>query len=650
MLFVSTPFILSRLGNEAFGLYLVALSVAGFAGLLDLGLGTASIKFVSEYRARGDSKTLSDVVNTLLLTRLPQALAVACLGYLSAPFICRRILVVSPKMQPEAVFVVRMSVVTLAAGLIGGSLAALPRALHRFDVASRVGTLHGLLLTACTVGVLALGYGLREIVLLELLLGVLSLTLSAVVARRDAARVASRAALRPPVTGTAAALRQPDDPERPGGLRLPACQSHPDRPRAWDRHGTVLCDSVESLVASHATDEFADGGHHARGECLSADKAASHLRALYERSLGLTAIVATTILVPVSVGAPDLLALWLGPTFGERGGSVLRILALGAVVQSLSAAPYFLLTGIGQPVAANAPPLVAAILNIVFAAVLLPAYGLNGVALAILIGIAAKTLMLIRSVEGSIGAVGAAARTLARPLVAAVVAVTCGLTIASRIHEPHTRLVVQRDGSAGTAVAARSPWQLRSPGTPHDPHGPVSGRRVGSAFGGRGCSLTWRPGFPPAGRMFPLRERALLRGAPSLLRSRRLAGLSFTRSAGQGSRLPEFRLRRCGACGFQWTSPQPAESMLRQLYEGASGEYFEPLAEASPDRRRVYRAVQTLLDRYGMGEGRLLDLGCATGEALRAFRESFELFGVEPSRFAAARARDTTSATVHVGD
>ncbi len=40
---VSTPFILSRLGNEAFPLYLVALSVAGFAGLLDLGLGTASI-------------------------------------------------------------------------------------------------------------------------------------------------------------------------------------------------------------------------------------------------------------------------------------------------------------------------------------------------------------------------------------------------------------------------------------------------------------------------------------------------------------------------------------------------------------------------------------------------------------------------------
>jgi O-antigen/teichoic acid export membrane protein len=445
---ISTPFILSRLGNEAFGLYLVALSVAGFAGLLDLGLGTASIKFVSEYRARGDSKALSDVVNTLLLTRLPQALAVACLGYLSAPFICRRVLVVSPKMLPEAVFVVSMSVVTLSVGLIGGSLAALPRALHRFDVASRVSTLHGLSLTACTVGVLTLGYGLREIVLVELLLGVLSLTVSAVVARRilpewrPELRFVRRSLGQLLHFGSLTTLNA-----LAGFVFLHANRILINRslgiatvpffaiPWSLSSRVTQLTSSLTEAITPVAS-------------ALSADKAASHLRALYERSLGLTAIVATTILVPMSVGAPDLLALWLGPAFGERGGSVLRILALTAVVQSLSAAPYFLLTGIGQPAAANAPPLVAAILNIVFAAVLLPAYGLNGVALAILIGIAVQTLMLIRSVEGSIGAVGAAARTLARPLVAAVVAVTGGVTIASLIHEPHVRLVM------GCATAA----------------------------------------------------------------------------------------------------------------------------------------------------------------------------------------------------
>ena len=40
---VSTPVIVSRLGAEMFGLYLVSLSLAGFAGQLHLGLGVAIV-------------------------------------------------------------------------------------------------------------------------------------------------------------------------------------------------------------------------------------------------------------------------------------------------------------------------------------------------------------------------------------------------------------------------------------------------------------------------------------------------------------------------------------------------------------------------------------------------------------------------------
>jgi SAM-dependent methyltransferase len=112
----------------------------------------------------------------------------------------------------------------------------------------------------------------------------------------------------------------------------------------------------------------------------------------------------------------------------------------------------------------------------------------------------------------------------------------------------------------------------------------------------------------------------------------------------------DFELRRCLDCSFQWTSPQPAGETLAQLYAGTSGEYFEPLAESSPERRRLFRSVGTLLKRRGAGRGRLLDLGCGTGGALAAFRDQFELFGVEPSGFAAQQARAATEARVQVGD
>jgi len=113
----------------------------------------------------------------------------------------------------------------------------------------------------------------------------------------------------------------------------------------------------------------------------------------------------------------------------------------------------------------------------------------------------------------------------------------------------------------------------------------------------------------------------------------------------------EFHLHRCPRCGFGWTSPQAGPDQLRRLYEATRGEYFEPLGEMTSARARLYRSALRTMRRQGVSGGRLLDLGCGTGEALRSFQNSFgELFGVEPSRFAAERAERSSGARIHVGD
>ena len=53
--------------------------------------------------------------------------------------------------------------------------------------------------------------------------------------------------------------------------------------------------------------------------------------------------------------------------------------------------------------------------------------------------------------------------------------------------------------------------------------------------------------------------------------------------------------------------------------------------------------------RLGVQGGRLLDVGCGTGQALRAFNGLFEAHGVEPSPFAVGVARQF-AASVHMGD
>lgn len=112
----------------------------------------------------------------------------------------------------------------------------------------------------------------------------------------------------------------------------------------------------------------------------------------------------------------------------------------------------------------------------------------------------------------------------------------------------------------------------------------------------------------------------------------------------------DFRLLSCARCGFQWTSPQPSDTRLAELYAAASDDYFAPLGECSPARRSLFARVARGLRTSGVTGGRLLDLGCGTGGALAAFRDTFQLFGVEPSPWAARMAGEATGASVHVGD
>src|ERR1700676_703373 len=62
-----SPFILHRLGDAAFGIWVLIFSVTGYYGLFDLGIRSSIIRYVSKYAATGDSNRLTSFVNTALL-------------------------------------------------------------------------------------------------------------------------------------------------------------------------------------------------------------------------------------------------------------------------------------------------------------------------------------------------------------------------------------------------------------------------------------------------------------------------------------------------------------------------------------------------------------------------------------------------------
>jgi O-antigen/teichoic acid export membrane protein len=175
---------------------------------------------------------------------------------------------------------------------------------------------------------------------------------------------------------------------------------------------------------------------------LAAQKDIGTLRGLYTRSSRIMAVVAASAAVPLFVGATDLLSLWLGPTFADRSGATLRVLAFSAMAQSLSAVPYMVLNGMGKPAVAMLPTLGGVSVNVLLASTLSSRLGLPGMALAVATGLALQAALLMISVDRSLDVRPGSTRRLARLGTSAAISLTVGWTVTALMPSPWMGLIV----------------------------------------------------------------------------------------------------------------------------------------------------------------------------------------------------------------
>ena len=99
-----------------------------------------------------------------------------------------------------------------------------------------------------------------------------------------------------------------------------------------------------------------------------------------------------------------------------------------------------------------------------------------------------------------------------------------------------------------------------------------------------------------------------------------------------------FTVCACGACGFRFTNPYPSQEDIHVFYE--SDDYV-PVSNTTKGlinkgyhvaRRVMLRAKRSLVNRLaGRTSGRLLDIGCGTGEFAGIMKEAgWQVQGVEP--------------------
>ena len=62
--FVVSPYILHKLGEQAFGLWVLVFAITGYYGLFDFGIRSSVVRYVAKFAATDDREELNRLLNT----------------------------------------------------------------------------------------------------------------------------------------------------------------------------------------------------------------------------------------------------------------------------------------------------------------------------------------------------------------------------------------------------------------------------------------------------------------------------------------------------------------------------------------------------------------------------------------------------------
>ena len=178
-----TPFILHRLGDVAYGIWVLIFSITGYYGLFDLGIRSSIVRFASKFAATDDKEELAKLINTSLFTY--GAIGILSLLITIVLFVyVDNIFKVPAELHAAARWLLLMVGASVAFGFPLGVFGGFLDGLQRFDVNNYTSVGSNLLRAALIVAALDNGLGLLTIALITVVLPLITSLVRGIIAFR----------------------------------------------------------------------------------------------------------------------------------------------------------------------------------------------------------------------------------------------------------------------------------------------------------------------------------------------------------------------------------------------------------------------------------------------------------------------------------
>ena len=383
--FFLSPFVVHRLGNAAYGVWMLAVFSVNYLLLFDMGMRSSILRYVSKGHTTQDHQSASDVISAVLWVRLLLAAVVLLFsGILTALFPVVFKVPASLALQGrQAVLIIGVSTaLNLSLGVFGGVISAL----NRYDLHNLVVLAQLAIRVAGTVAVLLAGRGIVAIAICELvaiavrcaLLAFISrriypdLRVSLKAPRRDVLRrVWSYSAYAFLLTVAGQLVYQTDNLVVGAFVSAVAVTFY--------SIGNSLCRYTQTIVESMT------GTFTPAASTYESTGNTDNLRALYVNGTRLTIAVSSPILITFLTRGRTFIGLWMGPQYSHTSGIVLGILAFALLFSLSNSTASAIAWGIEKHNKVAKWAMFEAVANLTLSVILAIKIGIYGVAIGTLV-------------------------------------------------------------------------------------------------------------------------------------------------------------------------------------------------------------------------------------------------------------------------
>lgn len=342
--FLIVPIIIKEIGIENFGIYAIILMVGGFAQLQSLGLGEATLKFVSQYYARNDINGVNRVLGSTLSVYIFSGTIISGVIIFFSPYIIN-LFKLSSENFSNASIALRISGVSFFISIFSSAFKSIPEAVQRYDILSKYNLIMMIIRYVSMYYIAILGGGIIGLTYLTLVSAVIDIFIYGFLAKKMIPNI------------TLFPSFQKDGIQEVIGFGVFSFFNDLIQKVSTYIDQFVLgvffsAASVGYLTAPKDLIIKAQSLTGAVSQALfpkfSSMEEGNEMKTLYVTSLWVLTIFSIIIFVPLAIIIPFFLSKWLTPEFAENGSTFARLFCLGVAFNGGVSAYFALLKGTGR--------------------------------------------------------------------------------------------------------------------------------------------------------------------------------------------------------------------------------------------------------------------------------------------------------------